>query len=250
MPIAQVVWPKDAWIEDKSSHKSGFAMVNGFRLHYLDWGGRGAVLLLLAGMGNDAHSFDEFAPKFIDSFRVLALTRRGFSQSEKPKTGYDTDTLVTDSRAFLDMMKITRVNLIGHSFAGWELVRFAELYPEYVDKLVFLDCLQRSRPGPPLPPGMHTAIGPEAIFMEMLWTYSQPDIVRINKPALSFFVFGQFAPPGNDEQKDNLARRRQEMEDLKRNNPHMRVVEIKGDHNDFIHQDSTVKEIRAFMLSR
>jgi pimeloyl-ACP methyl ester carboxylesterase len=209
------------------------------------------VLLLLAGMGNDAHSFDQFAPKFTDRFRVLALTRRGFGQSDKPATGYDTDTLVADSRAFLDMLKIKRVSLIGHSFAGWELIRFAELYPDRVDRLVFLDCLQVHRPGGPLPPGRHIAIGPDAIFMEMMWTSYASDMVKISKPALSFFTFRQFQP-GMDERtfNDNFARRHQEMENLKRNNPHMRIVAINGDHYDFIHNDEVVREIRMFLLGK
>jgi hypothetical protein len=36
---------------DKSPHKSDFVNVNGIKLHYLDWGGSGDVLLFLAGMG-------------------------------------------------------------------------------------------------------------------------------------------------------------------------------------------------------
>jgi len=32
------------------------------------------------------------APKFTDRFHVLALTRRGFGESDKPETGYDIAT--------------------------------------------------------------------------------------------------------------------------------------------------------------
>src|SRR5208282_2226163 len=114
----------DAWV-DKSPHKVGFITVNGVRLHYLDWGGSGDTLLLLTGMGNSAHIYDDLAPKFTDSFHVLGLTRRGHGQSEKPETGYDTATLVEDIRQFLDAMKIQRVVLVGHSLAGGELTMFA-----------------------------------------------------------------------------------------------------------------------------
>src|SRR6266516_1629971 len=44
-----------------------FATVNGVRLHYLDWGGHGNVLLFLAGLGDSAHRFDSFAPRFLDA---------------------------------------------------------------------------------------------------------------------------------------------------------------------------------------
>jgi non-heme chloroperoxidase len=124
---------------DKSPHKSDFASVNGIRLHYLDWGGSGDVLLFLTGMGCSAHIFDRFAPRFTDGFHVLALDRRGHGDSDYPETGYDPDTLTEDLRQFLDALKINQVILAGHSMAYIELSRFAVVYPERVIKLVFLD---------------------------------------------------------------------------------------------------------------
>ncbi len=124
---------------DTSPHTSDFVNVNGIRLHYLDWGGNGPALLFLAGLGCTAHIFDRFAPRFIDTFHVLALTRRGHGESDYPETGYDIDTLTEDIRRFLDTLKIERAILVGHSLAGIELSRFAALYPHHVLKLVYLD---------------------------------------------------------------------------------------------------------------
>src|SRR4051812_22060568 len=92
---AQSAWSEGKWV-DKSPHKSGFVSVDGVKLHYLDWGGKGKVLLFLAGLGNSAHIFDDIAPKFTGRFHVLALTRRGHGQSDKPATGYDLPTLTDD----------------------------------------------------------------------------------------------------------------------------------------------------------
>lgn len=124
---------------DRSPHKSGFVTVNGVTLHYLDWGGKGEALLFLHGLGDSAHIFDDIAPKFTDHFRVLALTRRGHGQSDKPETGYETRMLVQDIRQFLDTLKIKRVSLIGHSMADKEMTLVAGLYPQRVKKLVYLD---------------------------------------------------------------------------------------------------------------
>lgn len=124
---------------DSSPHKSEFVNVNGVRLHYLDWGGEGPVLLFLAGMGCNAHIFDRFAPRFTDQFRVLALTRRGHGESDHPETGYDIETLTEDLRQFLNSLNINQAILVGHSLAGIELSHFAALYPERVLSLVYLD---------------------------------------------------------------------------------------------------------------
>jgi len=124
---------------DKSPHKTGFITVNKVKLHYLDWGDAGETLLFLHGMNGTAHWFDDFAPRFTNQFRVLGLTRRGHGESEMPETGYDTATLVEDVRQFLDALKIQRVVLAGHSFAGDEVTRFAVMYPDRVIKVIYFD---------------------------------------------------------------------------------------------------------------
>ena len=124
---------------DKSTHESCQIQVNGINVHYLNWGGSGDVLLFLAGMGCNAHIFDDLAPRFIDSFHVMALTRRGHGESDHPETGYDADTLTEDIRQFLDALGIEKVILAGHSMANVELSHFSALYPERVLKLIFLD---------------------------------------------------------------------------------------------------------------
>jgi pimeloyl-ACP methyl ester carboxylesterase len=135
------------WI-DRSPHTIHFIQVNGVRLHYLDWGGQGEPLLFLAGLGNNGHIFDSLAPRFVSQARVLAMTRRGFGQSDKPDTGYDIGTRVEDIRAFLDALKIKRVNLVGHSIAGDELTAFAARYPNRVGKLIYLDAAIIRSEGP------------------------------------------------------------------------------------------------------
>ncbi len=135
---AQKTLCKDDFV-DKSPHQSAFITVNGVKLHHLDWGGKGKPLLFLTGLGHSAHIYDDLAPKFVDEFRVLALTWRGHGQSDKPEMGYDVDTLTEDVRQFLNAMKLERVTLVGYSMAGEELTRFAGLYPERVDRLVYLD---------------------------------------------------------------------------------------------------------------
>ncbi len=127
------------------NHKSDFVHVNGIRLHYLDWGGKGPTLIFLTGMGSSAYIFSKFAPLFNDTFRVLALTRRGHGDSDYPETGYDADTLVEDIRQFMDALHVETAVLVGHSLAGVELTHFAATYPQRVEKLVYLDALDDRR---------------------------------------------------------------------------------------------------------
>lgn len=76
---------------------------------------------------------------------MLALTWRGHGQSDKPQTGYNTETLVEGIAQFFNALQIERAHLAGHSLAGDELTRFAGRYPARVGKLVYLDAANHSQ---------------------------------------------------------------------------------------------------------
>ena len=142
-PITLVAQPRtsraDAW-RDPANHKVGFVPISKVvQLHYLDFGGTGPSVLMIPGLGNTAHAFDDFAPAFTDRFHVVAMTRRGFGESSHPKDGYDIKTLVEDIRTVIDRLHLGRVILVGHSIAGEEMTHLAGQYPELVSKLVYLD---------------------------------------------------------------------------------------------------------------
>ncbi len=112
---------------------------DGVNLHYVEYGGHGPPLVLLAGLGGTAQLFRGLAPRLSHRFRVVALTRRGHGRSERPGDGYNIETLVEDIRRFLDALGIERAVFAGHSFAGLELPLFAIRYPDRVDAIIYLD---------------------------------------------------------------------------------------------------------------
>ena len=121
-------------------------------LHYLDWGGDKQPMLLLAGLGDTSYVFAQFAPLLASDYRVLALTRRGYGQSDVTSDGYTIPDRVEDVRSFLDALKISKVILVGHSAAGDELTGFALKYPDRVKALVYLDAAyDRADPTTPQP---------------------------------------------------------------------------------------------------
>jgi non-heme chloroperoxidase len=137
--------PTTEW-KDPSPHKVQFVTVDeDVNLEVLDWGGSGPPLVFLTGMGNTAHVFDKFAPKFIDKHHVISNTRRGFGASSKPPpidNNYDADRLGDDVLAVLTALKLHRPVLAGHSLAGEELSSIGTRHPERVSGLVYLDAAQ------------------------------------------------------------------------------------------------------------
>lgn len=109
---AVVLTQTPATWSDPAAHKSGFVTANGVRLHYLDWGGSGPPLILIHGLGENPHYFDDLAPAFTDRFRVVAYARRGHGQSDA-KGPYDTATLTEDLRALMNGLGIAKAHLAG-----------------------------------------------------------------------------------------------------------------------------------------
>src|SRR5262249_9850342 len=127
---------------DTSGHQVRFVTVEpDVQLEVLDWGGAGEPLVLLAGGGDNAHVYDQFAHQFTDRFRVIGVTRRGFGRSGQPAHGYDLDTRARDDIAVLDKLNIRQAIFVGHSLGGTELSKLGVAYPERVKKLVYLDAL-------------------------------------------------------------------------------------------------------------
>jgi non-heme chloroperoxidase len=128
-----------AW-KDPSPHITQFVTVDkNVRLEVLDWGGSGRPLVLLAGGGDTAHVFDDFAPKLTSAFHVYGITRRGFGESGFSPEGYGADRLGDDVLAVLDSLKLIRPVLVGHSLGGEELSSLSTRHPSRVAGLVYLE---------------------------------------------------------------------------------------------------------------
>ena len=125
---------------DPSPHSMQFVSVEkNVRLEVLDWGGSGQPIVLLAGGGDTAHVFDEFAPKLSANYHVYGITRRGFGASGFSATDYGADRLGEDVLAVIDSLKLNRPVLVGHSIAGEELSSVATRHRDRVAGLVYLD---------------------------------------------------------------------------------------------------------------
>lgn len=127
-------------LHDTSPHTVRRVLVaRDVEVEVVDWGGHGPALIFLAGFGNTAHVWDDFAPRFTHGYHVIGITRRGFGASSKPDSGYTSRALAEDILVVMDAMRIPRASFVAHSFAGTELNWLAVRAQARVDRLVYLD---------------------------------------------------------------------------------------------------------------
>jgi non-heme chloroperoxidase len=125
---------------DPSPHKQLLIPVaDSVSLEVLDWGGSGRPLVFLAGGGDTAHAFDDFAPALVPTYHVYAITRRGFGASGATPPDNDARHLGDDVVAVLDALHLDHPVLIGHSIGGAELSAVANQHPHRVAGVVYLD---------------------------------------------------------------------------------------------------------------
>jgi pimeloyl-ACP methyl ester carboxylesterase len=254
-----------------STQVSGFVAMGGVKLHYLDWGGRGEVLLFLAGTGDTAYAFDKFAPRFADQFRVIALTRRGYGKSDKPSSGYDIPTLSKDVLGFMDEQRIKRAHLICHSAGGDETTYLAVNHPDRVSKIVYMDAAyDRAKMAQMEKLDPMGSSKPSSKEQELHWKGMddfRPDFKAIKAPVLNFYAIFEGHPAVDAETPEEMREKaRVFFEDVirpyqlgniaqfRKDVPHAQVVEIRNSDHYFFEdpkqEEGVVSMIRAFLAGK
>ena len=126
-----------------------FAPVNNIRLHYVEYGSEGPVLILLHGLTANAHAFDGLIPGLIDRYRVICPDLRGNGLSDKPNTGYNVEDHVKDILGLISHLGEEKVYLGGHSFGGYLAFYIAAHYPQVINRIVILDAAKAMNPNTP-----------------------------------------------------------------------------------------------------
>jgi pimeloyl-ACP methyl ester carboxylesterase len=121
------------------SPKSGYVLVNGIRIHYLEWGRSGPPVILLHGMFDDARTWEAMAPLLASDYHIVAPDRRGAGSSDKPKEGYDSQTLVSDLALLIRNLKLRPAILVGHSAGAEIALMMAVQRPEMIHSVVMVE---------------------------------------------------------------------------------------------------------------
>ena len=108
-----------------------FIELNGAALRYELTGKGDRTLVLVHEMGGSLESWDDVAPRFAESRRVLRYDTRGAGMSQKVRGELGIDTMADDIAALLDASGIKGpVALAGVAVGGAIALHFAARYPE------------------------------------------------------------------------------------------------------------------------
>ncbi|MBI2912655.1 MAG: alpha/beta hydrolase [Chloroflexi bacterium] len=97
----------------------GELKLNGLRIHYFEWQGRGErPLVLMHGLRDYAYYWQDCANRLLDDFHIYAFDQRGHGESEQAPGGYLVWALAADLAAFVGAIGLDRFDLVGLSLGS------------------------------------------------------------------------------------------------------------------------------------
>ena len=98
----------------------------------------GKTVMLLHGKNFCGAYWEQTAKDLAkEGYRVIIPDQIGFGKSSKvTNIQYSFQLLAENTKAVLDKLGITKVNVLGHSMGGMLATRFALMYPEVTEKLI------------------------------------------------------------------------------------------------------------------
>jgi esterase len=128
-------------VDEVVAPEHGHVVVDGMRLHYVDWGAPGrAPVLFLHGGALTARTWDLVCLALRKEFHCLALDQRGHGDSEwSPSMDYSLEAHVDDVLGFVDALRLGRPALVGHSLGAFVGIALAARHPGLVRALVLVD---------------------------------------------------------------------------------------------------------------
>ena len=119
--------------------KEGFMKSEGYKIHYLLWGGSGPKLVFLHSMGMDARGFDTISRALKDEYQILALDILDHGDSDTPKDTVSLEDHSEIMRGCYRQLGFFPNVLVGHSVGGMMGMVLAAAHPEDLSGLVLVD---------------------------------------------------------------------------------------------------------------
>jgi len=128
---------------------------HGLGIHLTDWKGEDPTIVMLHGLGFTGRMFDPLARALAPAFRVVCPDLRGHGRTDHPPEGYQYPNLIQDLLGSLQMLHISKLVLVGHTWGADVAMAFAASHPKRLLGLVLIDGGYRHRrviPGHEEPP--------------------------------------------------------------------------------------------------
>ena len=109
---------------------------------YYQTKGKGFPIILISGANSDHKSNwpDAMVDALAKHFQVIQFDNRGVGQSDQPDIPYSIEMMADDVAGLMQALQLEKAHLIGYSMGGQIAAKFAEKYPEKINKMIGCVC--------------------------------------------------------------------------------------------------------------
>jgi esterase len=107
-------------------------------LNFKKYGSGAETLVILHGLFGSLDNWHTLATKFGKKFTVYTIDQRNHGLSPHSDE-FDYNILADDLARFMNEHNIEAVTIIGHSMGGKTAMKFAEKYPQKINRLIVVD---------------------------------------------------------------------------------------------------------------
>jgi esterase len=107
------------------------------KLHYRELG-EGQPLIILHGLFGNSDNWQTHAKKLAEYFRVILVDQRNHGHSGW-SDDFSYELMAQDLNELFTDLNLKKAIILGHSMGGKTAIRFTQLYPTKVEKLIVVD---------------------------------------------------------------------------------------------------------------
>jgi len=107
--------------------------------------GQGPALIVLHGLFGSLDNWATLARQWGEQYSVYLVDQRNHGRSPHHDE-WNYKVMAEDLFEFMDSHQIYQAHLLGHSMGGKTVMKFADLYPERIDKLIVADMAPKAYP--------------------------------------------------------------------------------------------------------
>ena len=107
------------------------------KLHYRELG-EGQPLVILHGLFGNSDNWQTHAKKLSEYFRVILVDQRNHGHSDWSDE-FSYDLMAADLNELFIDLNLKKAIVLGHSMGGKTAIRFTQLYPSKIEKLIVVD---------------------------------------------------------------------------------------------------------------
>ncbi|MDI9636419.1 alpha/beta hydrolase [Geitlerinema splendidum] len=109
------------------------------QLAYLEWNAGSEPLLLLHGLADTGAVWLRVAETLGDRYRIIAPDLRGHGDTSKPKSGYQTESIIADLNALMAHLGWENAHVVAHSWSAKVAAMWATQQPQRFRSLTLVD---------------------------------------------------------------------------------------------------------------